>query len=259
MIADRAANPIRTARSSRIVRRWLVAPVVFGSVLTGCGSVASVPSTTVDASEPLPSTSAAPSSTTTPAPTSTVGGLLVTGVGEESLIVVIHSVWADGEEPSPGLEAFGDMQGFYFDLATNYAVLGAYVQQTPDYSTESGGSRESVPVELEHVELAALEAELADNAECGREDLRPCPNPALLAFVANGFRFDGGSTLALSGFRTKAGAEGFIEMARAFGLEGLFALRVEKTGGGLIGLGQEEHPDGSGPLLGPLPNIDDQF
>ncbi|GEM_PF-6412241 len=258
MIADRPANPIRTAGSSRIVRRWLVAAVVVGSWLTGCGSVASLPSTTVDSSEPLPSVPATPPATTAPAPTST-DGLLVTGVGEESLIVVVHSVWADGEEPSPGLEAFGDMQGFYFDLASNYEVLGAYVQQTPDYSTESGGSRESVPVELEHVELAALEAELAENAECGREDLRPCPNPALLAFVANGFRFDGGSTLALSGFRTKAGAEGFIEMARAFGLEGLFALRVEKTGGGLIGLGQEEHPDGSGPLLGPLPNIDDQF
>lgn len=174
--------------------------------------------------------------------------------------MVIHSVWADGEEPTPELAALGDMQGFYFDLASNYEVLGAYVQQTPDFSTESGVSEVApVPVELEHVEPAALESELAENAECGREDLRPCPNPALLAFVANGFRFEAGSTLALSGFRTKAGAEGFIEFARAVGVEGLFALRVRKTGGRYIGLGQEAHPDGSGPLLTPLPNIDAQF
>lgn len=47
-------------------------------------------------------------------------------------------------------------------------------------------------------------------------------------------------------------------MVRTFGVEGLFALRIEKTGREFIELGQEEHPDGSGPLLAPLPNIDSQ-
>ena len=194
MIADRPANRIRIPDSRRIAHRWLVAAVVVGTWLTGCGSVASLPSTTVDSSEPLPSVPATPPATTAPAPTST-DGLLVTGVGEESLIVVIHSVWAEGEDPSPELAALGDMQGFYFDLASNYEVLGAYVQLTPDFSTESVGNQvQPVPVELEHVELAALESEMSDGAECGREDLRPCPNPALVAFVANDFRFDGSTS-----------------------------------------------------------------
>jgi hypothetical protein len=64
----------------------------------------------------------------------------------------------------------------------------------------------------------------------------------------------GDGVLLLSAFRTKAGAAAFMELARSAGATELVALRVIKLGGPYVGLGQEAHPDGSGPLLGPLPD-----
>ncbi len=49
-------------------------------------------------------------------------------------------------------------------------------------------------------------------------------------------------------------SSGAVELARSAGATELVALRVIKLGGPYVGLGQEAHPDGSGPLLGPLPD-----
>lgn len=56
----------------------------------------------------------------------------------------------------------------------------------------------------------------------------------------------------LTAFRTRRGAESFLDMANAFGVHDLEVLRVRKSGTAYVGLGQEAHPDGHGPLLEPL-------
>ena len=70
------------------------------------------------------------------------------------------------------------------------------------------------------------------------------------------------SSLVLSLFVTadlkqlplQEGADAFVEFAQAQG-NPAFVLpeRVRSLGGVYVGLGQEENPDGSGPLLGPVP------
>lgn len=55
-------------------------------------------------------------------------------------------------------------------------------------------------------------------------------------------------------FRTDAGAREFLAMADAFDVPAtLLPTRVRSLGGMYAGLGQEAAPDGSGPLLGPVP------
>ena len=66
-------------------------------------------------------------------------------------------------------------------------------------------------------------------------------------------RFPTQGWLVLTGFRTRAGAESLMPRVNAAELE-VEAWQVLKRGGEYIGLGQEAHPDGSGPLEGPLPD-----
>ena len=63
-----------------------------------------------------------------------------------------------------------------------------------------------------------------------------------------------GEFALVSAFRTQAGADAFVELAQSHG-NPAFVLpeRVRSLGGAYVGLGQEENPDGSGPLLGPVP------
>lgn len=60
----------------------------------------------------------------------------------------------------------------------------------------------------------------------------------------------------VSAFRTEAGAREFLELARAVGAPGILVARKLNGGDVYVGLGQEAHPDGTGPLLGPLPEDD---
>lgn len=63
-----------------------------------------------------------------------------------------------------------------------------------------------------------------------------------------------GEFALVSAFRTQAGAEAFVELARTFGNPAtILPERVRSLGGVYVGLGQEEDPDGSGPLLEPVP------
>lgn len=62
-----------------------------------------------------------------------------------------------------------------------------------------------------------------------------------------------GDFALVSVFRTEEGAEAFVELAALFGNEAtILPERVRSLGGLYAGLGQEGHPDGSGPLLGPV-------
>jgi hypothetical protein len=63
-----------------------------------------------------------------------------------------------------------------------------------------------------------------------------------------------GDFALVSVFRTQEGARAFIELAASFGNPAaLLASRVRSLGGLYSGLGQESAPDGSGPLLHPVP------
>ncbi len=63
-----------------------------------------------------------------------------------------------------------------------------------------------------------------------------------------------GDFALVSVFRTEEGARRFIDLATSYGYPAtLLGSRVRSLGGVYAGLGQEEDPDGSGPLLHPVP------
>lgn len=63
-----------------------------------------------------------------------------------------------------------------------------------------------------------------------------------------------GDFALVSAFRTEAGAVEFLALAEGFGVKAVLLERsVRSLGGIYAGLGQEAAPDGSGPLLWPLP------
>lgn len=63
-----------------------------------------------------------------------------------------------------------------------------------------------------------------------------------------------GDFALVSAFRTEEGAEAFVDLVAGFGHTAtILPERVRSLGGLYAGLGQEAHPDGSGPLLGPVP------
>lgn len=62
-----------------------------------------------------------------------------------------------------------------------------------------------------------------------------------------------GEFALVSVFRTEEGAQGFVDLAAAYGYPAeILAERVRSLGGVYAGLGQEADPDGSGPLLEPV-------
>lgn len=74
--------------------------------------------------------------------------------------------------------------------------------------------------------------------------------------VARSDDFDGlraGRFLLVTAFRTAEGAAQFQQVARAIGVRGLRRIVTTYRGTTWIGLGQEQHPAGTGPLIGPLP------
>lgn len=63
-----------------------------------------------------------------------------------------------------------------------------------------------------------------------------------------------GDFALVSVFRTDSGAQEFASLAASFGYPAtILPNRVRSLGGVYAGLGQEANPDGSGPLLGPIP------
>ena len=164
------------------------------------------------------------------------------GVGESVVLVVAAQVPSSDVAAwlSELNEPFSELQGFSFDASENYELTGLYVQDGPD----------------------AIEVACSDEIDCPdgtttvRElqpvSLRYIPLPADVPVPADALRLVPGQSLIVSGFRTKRGAEEFLDLARALGVNDLITIQARKLGGGDIGLGQEPHPDGSGPLLGPL-------
>ncbi len=213
-------------------------------------------------------TSAAPRGDPAPVDLSTQ-----TGVGEHMLLVVAGEYTSEADARNAAETfSFGDMQGFYVDAATNYIVVGAYDQTSPDFRAVECNSlpqvtdachgqlmRAEVPVSLAYIPIerigAALEA--ADGEACGQTGQRPCMVARLKGLlVPPSYQFRADAYLVLTAFRTKKGAEEFVELARDRGYE-TSVVRARKTDGPYVGLGQEANPDGvSGPLIDPLPDPD---
>ncbi len=59
----------------------------------------------------------------------------------------------------------------------------------------------------------------------------------------------------VTAFRTEQGAREFLQLAHAAGAPARLTPRLTNRGWAYVGLGQEAHPDGTGPLIGPLPGV----
>lgn len=198
----------------------------------------------------------------------------VDGVGETMLIVV------GGDFPSrveaqaaadAAQQTFGHLQGFYIDEAANYEVIGVYEQTSVDQRVVPCAAWESEtklecpaglsevrayqPVKLRHVSRANIPSFLSakDAANCGLPGFRPCARHRLDQLLTDDLALRPGRFLLLNAYRTKRGAAEGVEFAR-MAVEDVSVLRVRKTGGGYVGLGQEAHPNGSGPLDRALPD-----
>ncbi len=191
----------------------------------------------------------------------------------ETLILVVAARAPTVDEAQSRLDEvnarFGRLQGFYLDEARHYDVVGLLTQTSPETvavpctTAEDGHSDLDCPDGVDAVsELQSTTLQLVDEAGLSSLTLPSCADVALapcheeyLEVLPSDLDFVPSDWLLLTGFRTKRGAEEFLDLARAVGVGGLVVVQATKLGGGDIGLGQEPHPDGSGPLLGPL---DDQ-
>lgn len=198
----------------------------------------------------------------------------ITGNGERLIIVVggLRSSRIEAEKAATAL-SFGDMQGFYVDSTDNYTLTGFYEQVSPDalpvscddlaspaIDCPSGSEVFAIqPVAFQYQDVDAISGLLAKPTagSCGAMGRPPCIARRLSVLVDGPpFRLATGRFMLLSAFRTLDGAEQFAELARDRGAE-VVAIRVVKTGGQYVGLGQEANPDGrSGPLLAPLADPD---
>lgn len=188
------------------------------------------------------------------------------GRGERMILVVAgrYPTESEAHAAAAALE-MGDVAGFYVDAASNYRLLGAYDQTSPDVVAVACDAVADAPadcaargrslrapqeIRFRYVPEAGISALLAaPRPGCGAIDAAPCIAVRLARILSNG-RLDPSSWLVLSAFRTRVGAEQWATWARDHGAT-VAAIRVVKRGGGYVGLGQEPHPDGSGPLFDP--------
>lgn len=192
------------------------------------------------------------------------------GRGELMLLVVSSDFATRVEaEAFAGSLSFGDLQGFYVDSTNNYDLVGAYEQTSPDVRIVACGADADVicpqgitstkafdPVRLEYRPVGALNGLLTapDAIGCDGMDRPPCVRKRLARLIARDV-LKQDRWILLSAFRTKQGAEEFVDLARAAGAPALAVIRVQKVEGPYVGLGQEAHPDGvSGPLMEALPD-----
>lgn len=236
---SRAAGDERPRETHQVGGR-----VVFLVGLAAAALVALVvwPRATDGAADPAPEPAAAAPSF----------DLTVTGVGEPSLIVVVSGTFdmeAAARSYRDELAALRDIEIAYVDASRNYELLGLYVDDAPAREGPVGGG---LVAGLPRPQLVHHDVAEAMPPGCGAAtELAPpgCPHPDALRYATDGLPDD--EWWVLSAFRTRAGAEEYVELVEALGADP-FALRVRKLDGPYVGLGQEAHPDGSGPLVAPL-------
>jgi hypothetical protein len=193
----------------------------------------------------------------------------------ETILLVVADVVAHAAAATRLTEInapFGELQGFYADATDGYEVLGALLQTSADVRVEPCAgvldpltatsqlidpscplgevARTLQPIETALVSVDALRSGEAralcvfSGASCGIDRVKD--------LLGDDLALTGGLSLLTTGFRTKRGAQEFLELARAAGIVDLVTLQVQKLADGDVGLGQEPAPDGSGPLIGPL-------
>ncbi len=142
-----------------------------------------------------------------------------------------------------------------------FAVVGRTAPQTQPYGPPIGprmapdtGAGEMLLVVSGGAYATRAEAEAA-NSRMIFGDLQGYYVVPVAQF--QGFKEQAGSAgnfALVSVFRTDAGAQTFAGLARSFGYPAtILSTRVRSLGGLYAGLGQEENPDGAGPLLRPIP------
>ncbi len=178
--------------------------------------------------------------------------------------------------------ALGSIQGFYVAESRDFEVLGAYRvleglwmpvpcrQVAPGTDEACDRGIGTVPVlgepRLERVPHGRA-SERSPTIDC----LLDCDGDVIAPIMESMARLSGPVPLnevmgddwvLITAFRTKAGAESFLEVLRAVydqrALDQLVVLQLRNTSGHRdIGLGQEAHPSGPGRLDGPLDNQED--
>ena len=203
------------------------------------------------------------------------------GIGESILLVIADLVpQTDAEARLRALnEPFGEFQGFYADTTDAYEVTGLLVQTTPDVSRVDCRPyldvfKTFVGAELVELDCPSGPKRVVDALsrvglsyvakpdfgsfsfpqKCGEIGVAPCQQDRVRELLGSDLTLSAGQTLLATGFRTKRGAEEFVEFARAAGVTDLVTVQVRKLAGAEVGLGQEAHPDGSGPLNAGLPD-----
>lgn len=142
-----------------------------------------------------------------------------------------------------------------------FATAGRTAPEPPPYGAPVGprvapdtGAGEMLIVVLGGVYATREEAETA-NAQMAFADLAGYYVVPVAQF--QGFEFGVGAPgdfALVSVFRTEEGAQEFVTLAQSFGHPAtILPNRVRSLGGLYAGLGQEAHPDGSGPLTHPIP------
>lgn len=205
----------------------------------------------------------------------------VTGSGETLILVTAgqFSTQTAAQQTAETL-TLGSLDGFYVDASNNYQVKGVYVQTSPDSLTgscptaglvtttlegqpldilcpadDAGNPLVSSPTIVPPVRLTYVDASrygLYTFPSCGAIGAPPCQRQSIEALLGTSLQLQPERWLVLTAFRTKAGAESFMDLARSRSISDLVAFRAEKLAGEYVGLGQEESPDGTGPLLTPL-------
>jgi hypothetical protein len=122
----------------------------------------------------------------------------------------------------------------------------------PDVPRDTGAG-EMLLLAVGGVFPSRAEAEAA-NAEISFGDLQGYYVVPVAQFQGFEQGYPANAFALVSVFRTEAGAREFVQMAADFGAPAVvYPQRVRSLGGLYAGLGQEAAPDGSGPLLGPVP------
>jgi hypothetical protein len=160
----------------------------------------------------------------------------------EALVVVVQGGYDTEEEALAAVSeaSLGHLQGFYIDRADNYNALGRYDRARPSRSLVDCASPPN-----DHARAGCEQA-------AGRNRIYALQPASLRLHRGNVATLPSGEWLVLTGFRTKRGAEEFLDMTYAFGIWPLETYQVRKFGDNEIGLGQESHPNGLGPLTEPL-------
>lgn len=193
----------------------------------------------------------------------------------ESLILVVGGVYETRTEAEAAAAlSQTEVQGFYVASAGDFQLLDTYAQISADRTELDCSASDFMERARKMPELAQI-SERQLRWHCGDQGGRlsvvrdvqlsreegscqedsPCRAAARAGLGSSMTWPDGDEWIVASAFRTLPGSQEHMTYLRDVAQVPAFAVRVLRERGETdLGLGQEAHPDGSGPLVGPLPN-----